>query len=60
MERELKARSARTGQERLARRPCDCEAKISVGESGRRSERSGSASAQPDGSAQSLTLLATR
>ena len=27
MERESKARSARTGQERSARRPCDCEAK---------------------------------
>jgi len=34
MERELKARSARTGQERSARRPCDCGAKVSVGESG--------------------------
>ena len=27
MERELKARSARTGQERSAHRPCDCGAK---------------------------------
>ena len=41
MERGLKARSARTGQERSARGPCDCGAQreISVGEGGRRSGR---------------------